>query len=494
MRKYYHNIPGLLLPKTFAHEQLHSDINRFIDTMPGLVETLEDSFENLTNEQDCFIKSMDMLLSLLADVYARSLEIEAELILRNVHGGARGAPTRHSFGALISGVITLSVEMQKAQNNENTQLEINEVEAHADMANNLSAIGKMIGGGSYEKAQSMIIELEESNPEAIIFKLLDLITSKKYDEAESIANVLKEMHSDAIKQFAGADSSKKILAVDDKPEIVSFVSSALIGHYKVVGVTGGLAALNALELHHPDLFILDIDMPKMDGYELAKKIRSNKNYENAPIIFLTGTSSKERITKAIEAGGNDFIVKPVSQATLLTKVGKYLSNDELAMYYRRLLERYERDDLTGLYGNNKFRAFLNELKTRVKSLGIIFFDVNDLKKVNDNQGHSVGSLLLKKAADSLILTVNEKIHPFRIGGDEFVVVMPDCTENEMESYLSNWREKLAELNAPDDGIRCAMAHGAAFGSGQFEASDLLQLADTRMYAEKRKMKAREDLL
>jgi CheY-like chemotaxis protein len=81
-------------------------------------------------------------------------------------------------------------------------------------------------------------------------------------------------------------------------------------HYQVIAVPSGKAALAVIITQKPNLFILDIDMPDMDGYELARRIRSNSNFTNTPLIFLTGNSSREHITKAMEVGCNDFIVKP----------------------------------------------------------------------------------------------------------------------------------------------------------------------------------------
>jgi DNA-binding response OmpR family regulator len=91
-------------------------------------------------------------------------------------------------------------------------------------------------------------------------------------------------------------------------------------------VPSGKAALKVLETQKPDLFILDIDMPEIDGFELAKTIRSKTDFKQTPLIFLTGNSSRERITMAMSIGCDDFIVKPTTYEYLLTKAGKFLHN------------------------------------------------------------------------------------------------------------------------------------------------------------------------
>lgn len=159
-------------------------------------------------------------------------------------------------------------------------------------------------------------------------------------------------------------------------------------------------------------------------------------------------------------------------------------------YYRRLLERYEVDTLTGLPGSNKYHEFIAGIETCAASVGVIFFDVNGLKFYNDTKGHQAGNLLLQKAAESILQITGENIHAFRIGGDEFVVVVTDCAESDLDKIIAKWHGRLEELNKVDDGIHCSVAVGAAFGSGDYKADDVIKLADGRMYTNKRDMKAR----
>ena len=322
---YFRSIPGLMVPRAIKYEAIHSDINKFIDLIPELTEKLENNF--LNKRYEFVIKNMELALSLLRNVYARWLETEGSAILRRIKNDDAAAVLWLRLKSFISDLASLSIEMQKAQNAESEEAEetVSESEAHADMAKNLSAVGELIDGGEYESAQSMIEEMEEYNQEVAFVELLDLVMSKKYGEAEVLACKLKEKHLEAISQVSEANQSKKILAVDDRPEILSFISGALKGHYKVFGVTGGKAALKVMESQSPDLFILDIDMPEMDGYQLAGIVRSTAGHELTPIIFLTGNSSREHVLKAIKAGCNDFIVKPTSHDNLLVKVGKYLN-------------------------------------------------------------------------------------------------------------------------------------------------------------------------
>lgn len=183
-------------------------------------------------------------------------------------------------------------------------------------------------------------------------------------------------------------------------------------------------------------------------------------------------------------------MKPIEE--LLNQLGKegeealllVKETSELVAYYRRLLERYSLDALTGLPGNNTFREYLKQLEDCKSSVGIVFFDVNNLKLYNDTRGHQAGDLLLQKASESIHAACGADIKAFRIGGDEFVAVLTDCRQEDIDDFLAKWREKLAELNSVNDGIICSMAVGSALGTGEYNLSDILQLADERMYKAK----------
>jgi CheY-like chemotaxis protein len=118
-------------------------------------------------------------------------------------------------------------------------------------------------------------------------------------------------------------AEKTILAVDDAMISLSIVKKNLQGlPYKLICVNSGKDALIYLKRHQPDLFILDIEMPKMDGYELAEKIKELD--QKAPIIFLTGNATKRNVMRAIESGASDFIVKPINKEYFVYKIQKYL--------------------------------------------------------------------------------------------------------------------------------------------------------------------------
>jgi CheY-like chemotaxis protein len=118
---------------------------------------------------------------------------------------------------------------------------------------------------------------------------------------------------------------KTILAVDDVPLVLNLLRSALTNAgYKFNGVTSGAAALDYVTKFTPDLFILDIEMPNMNGFQLAAKLKAAG--QRAPIVFLTGNTTRDYLVRAISIGAIDFIVKPVNADTVAGKVNKILEN------------------------------------------------------------------------------------------------------------------------------------------------------------------------
>ncbi|MDR2953008.1 MAG: response regulator [Treponema sp.] len=121
----------------------------------------------------------------------------------------------------------------------------------------------------------------------------------------------------------GPKTDKRILAVDDTAFFLTILKKILQDtRYKLTCVASGRDALKYLEKNQPDIFLLDIEMPGMDGYELAARIKEGGH--KAPIIFLTGNAKKEHLAKAVEAGAVDFIIKPINKDVLLDKICKYL--------------------------------------------------------------------------------------------------------------------------------------------------------------------------
>jgi PleD family two-component response regulator len=183
----------------------------------------------------------------------------------------------------------------------------------------------LIDAREYEKAKSIIGDMKERG--FLGGQLLLMMEKGDFNKAREIASSLQNEFKDKVTQVAAAKpgrEQKTVLAVDDRPEIITLVNNALRSHYKTLGAPSGKIALDIIHKHTIDFFILDIDMPEMDGFELMRQIRNERKYKDTPIVFLTGNSSRERIVRAINMGVCDFIVKPAYNETLLIKTQKYI--------------------------------------------------------------------------------------------------------------------------------------------------------------------------
>ena len=157
---------------------------------------------------------------------------------------------------------------------------------------------------------------------------------------------------------------------------------------------------------------------------------------------------------------------------------------DMGAYSRSLQTEKDHDGLTGLYNKGKFLAMKQSLFRNQKTIAVFNMDVNNLKQMNDRQGHDEGDKLLLKAAESLKKIEARNIIPFRVGGDEFIVVALHVNREEAEKIRAKWAEGLAELNRADDGIPCEIACGFAFGGEDYDLEEIFASADERMYEDK----------
>lgn len=221
------------------------------------------------------------------------------------------------------------------------------------------------------------------------------------------------------------------------------------------------------------------------------------------VFALTGSNdcSKFRMLCNGEVSGQKYAVylslcpgmddASMKEQVLLSVIRLYLEN---GLMHEKLLYESEHDQLTGLYNKGKYLSMLETEYPHLNSIAIFNFDVNDLKKMNDTYGHEAGDKLIIKAANSIRKVQTNKIHGYRMGGDEFLMVACDVSEEEANQLKERWEQELARLNAARDGVNCVMAAGMVHGSKEYQLSELLTKADQRMYEDKKKKKKPGDVI
>ena len=161
---------------------------------------------------------------------------------------------------------------------------------------------------------------------------------------------------------------------------------------------------------------------------------------------------------------------------------------DITAYSKDLTAEKDHDGLTGLFNKRKFMELKNTLFSRQETIAVFNMDVNNLKSMNDTYGHDAGDRLIKKAAESLKRIEKRNIMPFRVGGDEFILVAIHISRQEAQQVLRGWREGLRELNQEEDGIACVIACGFVFAESGYDLNALLAQADQLMYEDKKVLK------
>ena len=217
---------------------------------------------------------------------------------------------------------------------------------------------------------------------------------------------------------AGSKQDYKILVVDDEDHIRRILKFQLEKHgYRVVVAENGEIALELMRREAPDLVLLDLMMPKIDGFETCRRIRQNFQTSQIPIIMLTAKSELPDKIKGLQDGANDYLIKPYSNEELLLRVGNVLDWS---------LKQKEANPLTGLPGN---RAIEKELQGRIEGkepFAFLYLDIDNFKPYNDHYGYQKGDDAILFLGDIVTEAVNSLggVNDFvgHIGGDDFVVI------------------------------------------------------------------------
>jgi diguanylate cyclase (GGDEF)-like protein len=323
-------------------------------------------------------------------------------------------------------------------------------------------------------------------------------------------------------KYSENSNQGNILIVDDVPDNLRVLSTLLNHHgYKVRNVIKGSMAIRVAKSGFPDVILLDINMPEMNGYEVCEALKSDSDTEEIPVIFLTALDEVMDKVKAFEVGGVDYITKPFQIEEMVARISNQIqlknAKSEIKKLNRELEERVRdrtaqleaeiverkkaeeklsfmalHDPLTELPNRTGLMARLQQVLQRVKEnsdymFGLLFLDCDRFKVVNDSLGHLVGDQLLKSLAQRLQMCINSSDIIARFGGDEFVIILDDI-EN-LEKAISMTEHILNQLSLPfhlnDHEIFIGASIGIVLGTKDYQdSSHLLRDADIAMYQAK----------
>ena len=242
-----------------------------------------------------------------------------------------------------------------------------------------------------------------------------------------------------------------VLVVDDSKTNIAVLAEVLRQDYTVRAATGGEKALEiAFSENSPDLILLDVVMPDMDGYEVCARLKADPRTKNIPIIFITGKESEEDEIKGFELGASDYITKPFNPVVVRARVNTQAELKRNRDYMERISYL---DGLTGIANRRKFNEFLdlswNFSKRQSLPISLIMMDIDFFKAYNDTAGHLEGDACLIQIAQALEKTAVRKTDLVaRYGGEEFACVLPGTSLENAVFVAEKLRSSVLSLQIP----------------------------------------------
>ena len=246
------------------------------------------------------------------------------------------------------------------------------------------------------------------------------------------------------------DRPDLILVVDDDEDIVRFVSFNLKLHgFDVMQARDGQEALEVIDRRRPDLAVIDLRMPRLDGLELTRRLRANPITSALPVIMLTAKGLTVDKVHGLTAGADDYLVKPFDTSELVARISSTL---------RRNKEFREVSPLTGLPGNTRIRREINDRVRSGVDYAVGYIDIDRFKSVNDRYGFVRGDEFITALARSLHrAVVSVGLPPAflgHVGGDDFVIVCaPEQVRPITERAVIDFEKAADELYDPEDAKR-----------------------------------------
>lgn len=276
-----------------------------------------------------------------------------------------------------------------------------------------------------------------------------------------------------------------VLIVDDSPTNLKILASCIKHLYQLKVAINGDQCIEIAKQHpQPDLILLDVEMPGMNGYEVCEKLKSNPETENIPIIFVTGLQGEKDEERGLSLGAVDYITKPVRPAIVVARVKTHLT---IKLQQDKLNRMAFHDQLTNLYNRHFLMDVANQKVARAKrhnyALWVLMIDIDHFKSINDTHGHAVGDEVLKAVAEALVQDNRNEDLAARFGGEEFVVVFDPCEDE--DAFNKSVRILDAIESLQPKGINVTISIGMAkILEKDKDFEDLLKRADLALYEAK----------
>lgn len=284
----------------------------------------------------------------------------------------------------------------------------------------------------------------------------------------------------------------RILVVDDQATNIQVLYQILAGDYQVLMATSGAQALHLCLSKKPDLVLLDLIMPEMDGYQICQHLKADVSTRDIPIIFITAQNDEAAEERGFDLGAVDFISKPVNPRIVRARVKTHLmlkAQSDLLRSWAYL------DGLTAVHNRRFFDeriiAEMGRASRNQTALSVVMIDVDFFKRYNDHYGHQAGDDCLRRVASTLKThLLRSGDHVARYGGEEFVCLLPDTGFAGAMQLATSIRKKIMALQIAHAESSVAPYVTVSLGVGskpdnvQADARALINLADMQLYKAK----------
>jgi diguanylate cyclase (GGDEF)-like protein len=254
----------------------------------------------------------------------------------------------------------------------------------------------------------------------------------------------------------------KVLLVEDDPIQASATKEILrkVG-YEILWAEDGINAIKLIKSEKPDIVLLDVILPGMDGYEVCRWLKLDESTKGIPVIMLTVKKELADKISGLHIGADDYLPKPYNELELNARIYALLRTkalqDELKLKNQQLEDLLDKvnymaitDTLTGLYNRRRFHDALTSEYERAKRYGtpfsLIMTDIDYFKKINDNYGHDVGDAVLKEVSEILMKSVRDIDTVARYGGEEFMIILPNTDKTHSRIVAERMRQAIENHN------------------------------------------------
>ncbi len=284
----------------------------------------------------------------------------------------------------------------------------------------------------------------------------------------------------------------RLLVVDDQAINIQALYRIFADDCQVLMARSALAALEICERQRPDLILLDVMMPGMDGYALCQRLKADERTRDIPVIFVTTHDDEAAETRGLDAGAVDFISKPVNPRIVRARVRTHLVLKAQSDLLRRWVYI---DGLTGVHNRRHFDTTLAQEWQRAAKLGaplsVLLLDVDHFKHYNDFYGHPAGDECLRKIATALQHAVKRPADLLaRYGGEEFACILPGTAFDGAMALAQRLGDQVSGLriahadSATSDVVTVSIGVCCAPQVAETDVDSLLQAADAQLYKAK----------